>query len=132
MSTKAKGDFGVAMVIADAVRRGHKVALPMGENWPYDLIVLNGGKLLRVQVKYTESDGETVKVCCRSTSDWVQYKYTSEMIDYIACYDKTTGKCYYVAAGLLGKGKSILHLRLVPPKQGQKKKIRYAKDYLEF
>ena len=47
--TKRKGDLGEAMVMADVLRRGHKVALPVGEDWRYDLIVLRNSKLERIQ-----------------------------------------------------------------------------------
>ena len=46
--TKIKGDLGQAMVMADALRRGYKVAMPLGEDWRYDLIVLKNGQLLRI------------------------------------------------------------------------------------
>ena len=130
--TKTKGDLGVGIVIAESLKRGHKVALPMGENWPFDIIVQRHGKLERVQCKYTESDGEVIEVRCRSTSEWVQYKYTADMIDWIACYDKTTDRCYFVPATLLGDGKSMLHLRLVPSKNGQTKHVRMAEDFLNW
>jgi hypothetical protein len=50
------------MVAADLRRKGHKVALPFGEDWNYDLIVEREGRLERVQVKYTESDGRVIAV----------------------------------------------------------------------
>jgi len=130
--TKTKGDLGVGMVIAEALRRGYKVALPMGENWPFDLIVQRDGKLERVQCKYAESDGKVVEVRCRSTSDWVQYKYTTKEVDWIACYDKTTDRCYFIPATLLGTGRSILHLRLVTSQNGQTKNVRKAEDFLKW
>jgi Holliday junction resolvase-like predicted endonuclease len=54
---KQKGDLAEMLVAADLVRRGYKVALPFGEDWDYDLIVDRDGRLERVQVKYTESNG---------------------------------------------------------------------------
>lgn len=128
-TTKTKGDLGEGIVIAEALKRGYKVALPMGEDWPFDIIVQRHGKLERVQCKYTESDGEVVEVRCRSTSDWVRYKYTAEDIDWIACYDKTSDRCYFIPASMLGEGRNCFKLRLKPPKNGQTKGIREAKDF---
>ena len=65
---KAKGDLAEMMVAADLMRRGHKVAIPYGEDWDYDLIVCRDGSLERVQVKHTRSDGRVIEVRCRSHS----------------------------------------------------------------
>ena len=46
--SKRKGDLAEIMVIADSIKRGYKVAIPYGEDWPCDLIVLRNGKLERV------------------------------------------------------------------------------------
>lgn len=129
--TTEKGDYGVAMVIADVKKRGYKIALPMGEDWPFDLIVQRDNKLERIQCKYTESDGAVIKAKCGSTSGYVNYKYTAEHIDWIAVYDKTTDKCYYIDAHELGEGKNHMFLRLTPTKSGRVK-VTWAKDYELF
>lgn len=128
--TKEKGDLGEAMVMADVIRRGYKVAIPVGEDWRYDLIVLRKGKLERVQCKYTQSDGKRIEVKCRSTNNWNTRKYTKRDIDWIAVYDATSDRCYYISAELLGEGKSIITLRLTTPANKQKKGVRWAKSFL--
>ena len=109
---------------------GHKVAIPVGEDWRFDLIVLKDGKLQRVQCKYVTSNGEVITVPCRSSNNWNIKKYTPDEIDWIIVYDKTTDKCYYVPSALLGQsGRSFLQLRIKPAKNKQFKNIRYAKDF---
>lgn len=130
--TKTKGDLGQAMIMAEAMKRGYKVAIPVGEDWRYDLIVLRQGKLERVQCKYTESDGQYINVRCRSSNNWQTLKYTADEIDWLAVYDKTTDQCYFVPASELGDGKSELHLRVQPPKNGQVKKVRLAEGYKDW
>lgn len=130
--TKIKGDLGQAMVMADALKRGYKVALPLGEDWRYDLIILKDGVLLRVQCKYTESINGFVKVRCETHDGRSYYKYKQEDLDYIAVYDKITDKCYYVNCSYLGKGRGSLSLRTVDAKNGQKKKILKAEDFTKF
>ena len=130
--TKSKGDLAEAIIMADVLRRGYKVALPLGEDWRFDLIVQRNGKLERLQCKYTESNGQLIKADCRSTNNWSTIKYTTKDIDWLVVYDKTTDKCYYLPSKLLGKGKAALNLRLAPPKNNQKKDIRWAKDYTTF
>lgn len=130
--TKTKGDLGEGIILADILKRGYKVALPLGEDWPCDLIVLKENILHRVQCKYTESSNGVVSVKCRSCNNWVNRKYTTEEIDWIACYDKNTDCCYYVPSSLLGEGRTEISLRIEPTKNNQTKKVLYAKDFLNF
>jgi hypothetical protein len=127
--TKRKGDLGEAMVMAEVLRRGYKVAIPVGEDWRYDLIVLRDNHLERLQCKYTESDGKTVVVKCRSTNNWRTVKYTSKDFDWLAVYDKTTEQCYFIPASRLGEGRATITLRLEPSRNGQSKKVLWAKDH---
>ncbi len=131
--TKIKGDLGQAMVMADALKRGYKVALPMGEDWRYDLIVLKNKKLLRIQCKYVESTQGVIKVRCETHDGRSYYRYKQEDLDFIAVYDKITDKCYYVSCSYLGNnGRGSLSLRTSVAKNGQKKKILKADDFLKF
>lgn len=134
---KTKGDLAEMMVAADILRRGHKIAFPFGEDWRYDLIVCRHGALERVQVKHARSDGHVIPVRCRTlsmTNGKVREvtKYTARMIDWIAVYDVTSDKCYYVPASVLGGGSSLLHLRLTPARNGMREGVRAAADYLAF
>lgn len=130
--TTLKGEIGEAMVIADLRKRGFGVAIPFGHDVPFDVILYrkNTGALERVQVKYTESDGKVVKVKCRSASDWVEYRYTAADVDWIAVYDATTERCYYVPSSVFD-GRCQLHLRLVAPANGQARHIRWASEHLD-
>jgi hypothetical protein len=53
---KKKGDLAELKVAADLVSRGCELSIPFGEDSDYDLIADYGGRLHRVQVKYTKSD----------------------------------------------------------------------------
>ncbi len=135
LNLKAKGDLAELKVATDLMRRGHRVAFPYGDDWDYDLILCRDDRLERVQVKYTTSDGTVITVRCRShslTNGKVRAikKYTKKTIDWLAAYDTTTDRCYYVAAELLEDGRSMLHLRLRPTRNGQAAGIRDADDYL--
>lgn len=52
MKPKEKGDLAVAQAISYFMSNGYEVCLPIGDKRPYDLIVEQGGRLSRVQVKY--------------------------------------------------------------------------------
>lgn len=135
-TTKTKGDLAELMVAADLRRKGYKVAFPYGEDWDYELIFDHDGNLERVQVKYAEPDGSVLTVRCRShslTNGKVRQvkRYTAAMIDWLAVYDRSTDRCYYVPAEKLGTGRSIMHLRLKPTRNGQRLGINFADDYLD-
>ena len=133
---KTKGDLAELKVAADLAGRGYRLLWPHGEDHDYDLIGDKGSELLRVQVKYTESDGRAIDVRCYSKSltngKVMQTKcYTAETVDCIAVFDRTTDRCYYVSASVLGSGRFVLRLRLQPAANNQQLKIRRAEEYLD-
>lgn len=130
--TVVKGDLGRTRVIFECALKGYTVSLPMTENSKYDLIIERNGKLERIQVKSTTSDGEVVTVRCRSHNKWTTHKYTSTDIDAIICYDDATEQTYYIPASRLGEGMTSLRLRLVEGKNTQKCLINWAKDFIEW
>ena len=115
--------------MADLLKRGFKVAIPFGDDWPFDLILYRNKKLERVQCKFTISDGKSIKAICRSVNGWVTYSYTKELIDWLAVYDNTTDACYYIPAELLGDGKNQITLRLQSTRNKQKLGITWAADF---
>lgn len=133
---KQKGDLAELKVAADLIDRGCQISIPFGEDCDYDLIADKQGILHRVQVKYTKSDGCTVTVKCQShslTNGKIRQtkRYTSKTVDWIAVYDRTSDSCYYCPAAELGSGRSRLTLRLTPARNGQRLRIRDARDYQE-
>ncbi len=123
-------------VAAELVERGYRIALPYGEDHDYDLILCRDDQLERVQVKYTESDGSFVAVKCLSyslTNGRIRRTkhYTARTIEWLAVYDSTTDRCFYLPASELRDGRSRLHLRLTPARNNQRVGIRRADDYSE-
>ncbi len=128
--TTAKGEVGEAIILADLQRQGHGVAIPFGHDLPYDLIVVRkeNGALEKVQCKYTTSNGRVVVARVMSNSAWVTHRYTKEEVDWIAVYDATTDRCFYVPSSVWD-GQVAVSLRLVPTINGQNKGIRLAEDF---
>jgi hypothetical protein len=129
--TNRKGELGEAMVLADLQRKGYGVAIPFGHDLPFDLVLIrkDTGALERVQCKYTESDGKQLDVRCVSTSAWVAHTYGAHEVDWIAVFDLTTSRCYYVHSSTWA-GLTRPKLRLAPPANGQRKGTRPAEAYL--
>jgi hypothetical protein len=130
---KSQGSIGEAMVIAEAMKRGYKVAIPFGEDWQYDLIVFRKGRLERVQCKYTKSDGKVITARCRSLNNWNEIRYKSTDLEWLAIYDETTEKCYFIPSAMLGlQGRAQMNLRIAPTGNKQQKLILWAKDFLDW
>jgi hypothetical protein len=135
MTPKEKGDRAELIVAADLSRRGYRIAFPYGDNWPYDLILCRKpDQFERVEIKFTESDGEAVlaRASTHSTVNGHRQntrKYTLSTIDWLAVYDATSDACYYIPSKELGKGITMLSLRLTKPKNNQLKGIRWASEY---
>ena len=108
---KRKGDLAELMVAADLRRRGNRILFPYGEDCDYDLVA--SGRTAASSAsrsKYTTSDGEVVQCRCRSHSLTNGRVRADEAlhgasIDWLAVYDVTTERCFYVPASELGEGR---------------------------
>jgi hypothetical protein len=132
---KTRGDLAELRVAADLVERGYRIAIPFGEESDFDLVIERDGRLERIQVKNTKSDGNEFTVRCRShslTNGKVRHvkRYTAAMIDWLAVYDQTSDRCYYLPAAELKDGMNMTHLRLTEARNGQRAGIRFAGDYV--
>jgi len=137
LSRKHRGDLAELKVACDIVRRGGRVAIPFGEDADFDLIAYRKRSLARIQVKHGRSRNGVLVVRCRShslTNGKVrcEKRYTAETIDWIAIWDCSTDRCFYIPATELGSGRSMLHLRLVPARNGQVAGTRDAADYADL
>jgi hypothetical protein len=135
LNKKGKGDLAELKVATDLRARGYKVAFPYGEDWDYDLILRReDGALERVQVKYACSDGRVIIIRCSSQSltngrAKKTKLYTAEMIDWLAVWDRTLDRCFYVPAAELGPGMNRMYVRLAPTRNHQVRGIRLAERY---
>jgi PD-(D/E)XK endonuclease len=110
LNRKAKGDLAELKVAADLRARGYRIAIPYGEDWDFDLILCrDDGNLERVQVKYARSNGD--------------------VIDWLAVWEASLDRCFYVPASELGSGMNLLALRLTPCRNNQVRGIRMAERY---
>lgn len=135
---KRKGDLAELRVAADLTARGCHVLIPFGEDCDYDLAADYQGRLHRVQVKYAKSDGKVIRVSCCShslTKGKIRRTkiYTSATVDWIAVYDPTSDRCYYVPSWMLGVNgvQGGFLLRPAPTLNNQSLRIRRAEDYLD-
>ncbi|MDO8729574.1 MAG: group I intron-associated PD-(D/E)XK endonuclease [Candidatus Omnitrophota bacterium] len=130
MHKKTKGTIAELHVCADLIKQGWHILLPYGENQRYDVVAEKEGRFLRIQVKYVTPKDGRLYVNCQSSNNWSVEPYTSAQIDVIAAFNPQDHRVYYVPVREICKTK--MALRLEPAKNGQQKKIRYAKDFGEF
>jgi len=126
------GDISEAKVLADLVERYNEVLEPFTDNSPYDLVVDDGGKLQKIQVKHAFiEDGSIVCKTLRKTNmtseGAKQTTYKSEEVDLFALYCSSNEKTYLLP--FEDAPKTQITLRLEPTKNNQSKGIRWAEDY---
>ena len=126
--TSGIGNKTEAIVLAALVHAGYKPLVPFGGGHPYDIALDDGGKLTRVQCK----TGRLLKgavffptaIWCRNLS----YRSYQGDVDLFGVYCPDTSQVYLVPIDdVPDKGAS---LRVVPPRNGQARGIRWAKDYV--
>ncbi len=117
-------------ILNELVRRGYHVLVPFGVNRRYDLMIDLGDRFLRVQCKTGRLREGVVYYSAQSvrsnTKGSICRPYTGE-IDLFMVYCPDNDQVYAVpideATSTLGT------LRLTPSKNGQVKRIRWARDY---
>jgi hypothetical protein len=63
MCTKRKGNIGEAKVIADLLEQGIEVAMPFGDNLPFDLIAVDPDLgLWKAQVKFARACHGVIRI----------------------------------------------------------------------
>lgn len=136
LTTKQKGSIGELAIASDLAKRGYQVMFPFGEYGDWDLLIMRTGTFERVQVKYSTSDGQILKVRARCHSVHAgsvtkTVMYSQATIDWLGVYDATTDICYYIPASQLTGSSGEMYLRLAEPKN-KVPSIRWAKDYRQI
>jgi hypothetical protein len=82
---KRRGEWAELKFMSRASEKGLSVAKPWGESGRYDVIVENGGRMVRVQVKCTYHRRGNSYVC-RTLPDDHERGYRRHDFDYFAAY----------------------------------------------
>jgi len=128
--TKSIGDVSEACVLAALVKAGYSVLLPFGENHRYDLVIDDGDRFRRVQVKTGRLRGGVVAYSCSSSHTHrggVSARPYFGQADVIAVYCPQNGKVYMVPENEFVATRA--HLRLAEPQNNQSRRIRWARDF---
>jgi hypothetical protein len=131
--TKAVGDRSELEVMGALIRNGYRIALPFGENHRYDLIADDGERRYRVQVKTGRLRNGAIRMTCgsshahrRKPGERYMRSYRGE-VDFLAVYCPETKKVYLLPESELVELHG--HLRVDPTRNGQARKIRWARQF---
>jgi hypothetical protein len=128
MKTATKGNEGEAMILAALVERGIDVAVPFGGGQPYDLIIdLGGFDLLKVQCKTGWEDKNCISFNTRSTDHGQGRRPYVGLAHIFGVYFPPTKSVYLVPLDAVGGFRG--YLRLVPARNNQQRKVRFAADF---
>ena len=130
MTTTQAGNLSESVVMSAYIKAGFLVAVPFGNACPYDLVVDNGARLFKIQVK----TGWQRKGCLiykgqrriKDSTRNAMRPYREDEVDFFAIYFPIDDRIYVVPSNLVnGDG----CLRLNPVLNGQQKLVKMAVDY---
>ncbi len=116
------------MILAALVRRKFSVLVPFGEGQPYDLAVhLGGPAFLRIQCKTAWPLGGCLIFNSRTTDHGRGPQSYAGHADIFGVYFPPQQAVYLVPLDAVAETKG--RLRLVPPRNNQRRGVRLAADY---
>lgn len=129
---KDVGDRTTLAIMLALHDSGYQVAMPFGENTRYDLIVDDGDRLLRVQCKTGRMRLGAVEFATASSyahhpNEKPTQRHYRGQVDHFAVHCRETGGVYLVPIGELPLDRA--YLRVAAPRNGQRRRIRFARDY---
>jgi prevent-host-death family protein len=133
MNPNLRGTVGEMAIALEATRLGVEVFKPLSEHSRCDLIFGIGDRLLRVQCKSARLSGQVLQINLVSSwhtpSGYVRNKYLPSEVDLVAAHCHELDRNYLIPFDRVEEGKSGIHFRLTPPKNGQRASIHFASEY---
>src|SRR5580693_1807556 len=100
---KERGEWVEAQFIAEALGRGYTVLKPWGDSQPFDVALIFGNRVVRVQVKSTSFRVSTGYMCQFKTN-YHGRQYTPNLIDFFASYVVPQRTWYIIPGWVLFNG----------------------------
>ena len=127
MGTAATGNATEAAVLNAFVERGFDVLLPFGGGHAYDLAIHIEGRFLRVQCKTARERGGCLAFNSRTTDHGRGRLPYDGLAELFGVFAPSTKGVYLVP--VRAAPAYISHLRTEPPRNSQKRGVRFAADY---
>jgi hypothetical protein len=129
--TKSVGDLSELIVALELARAGYSVSMPLGENRRYDLIIDDGDRLSRVQVKTGRLRNGVILFNTYSSHchrKGVACRPYTDQIDSFGIYCPDVSSVYLVP--IADTTPTSGSLRVQATKNGQGSRVRWAEPYL--
>jgi prevent-host-death family protein len=133
-SPNVKGAVAEQAIVLAAMKLDVPVWRPVCEHTRADLVLELGGQLWRVQVKWgrLSKEQDVVVVDLRTSrhtpNGYVRTVYTEREIDLFAVYCGEIDRCFLLPIDVVSRT-NYTHLRLKPPRNGQRACINLADDF---
>ncbi len=126
-TTHFKGIIGELEFITHLIKKDYSVLTPINPNSIYDLVLEQGGKFTRIQVKYlTPKYGRLRVELDRPKRQTKAYK--DRGVDAMGIFDSKNKKFYLIPISYI-RNKSEIWLRVEKPKNSQVKNINLASKF---
>lgn len=129
MNTKDIGEKSEGLILAKFLTLGWVVLMPFGDNQRYDFVIDRGCGFERIQVKTARLINGAIEFrTCSSQNHRGRgtFNYKGQC-DYFAAYCTDNKKMYMIKVNDCGD--TGVKLRIEPPKNNQKEKIRLACEF---
>ena len=126
---KAVGELSEAAVVHHLIRAGYDLAKPLGDNARYDLIIDDGGRFFRVQVKTGRLVDGAIRFEAASSQAHRgrgRQSYRGQ-VEFFAVYCPDLDRTYLVPVEECGAIGGTL--RVDPPRNGQRARVWWAAQY---
>ena len=133
-TTSNTGAIGENFVVNDLLQHDLKVYREVTSGNDVDLIVDNGSRFFRIQVKtHSECRRGVLPVSIErrwrdQSGNWIRTRYTTDTVDIIAAVSIKDKLVAYVPVVEFGD-QITMSLRFEPPRNGQKKSVREVSDF---
>lgn len=124
------GHRAEAAILSELVKRGYHVLLPFGVNQRYDLILDCDGRFLRAQCKSGRYRAGAIQFSAMSTQSNTKETRTrgyAGQVDLFIVYCAENQRVYVIPAEEVPA--AGMFLRVDPPRNNQRKRVRWASDY---
>ena len=130
--TTSRGDVAEFQVIAALVRQGKRLLRPLSSSSRYDLVIDNAdGSFTRVQCKSGVLRNGSVQFRVYSISGHdTQAKGYDGQVDAFGVYCAATSATYLVPVGALTSCGHVAALRVEPTRNGQRRGVRSAAEFV--
>ena len=128
-TTTHKGDVAELMAAAELLRRGYRVSRPLSNGIPYDLIVDDGQKLFKVQVKKASptAGGFRINLCSSKHHRGRERVLYTDTCDAVVAVDCDGNRFFVFFGPELQIGE--IRLRIDAPRNNQKLKLNLHSHY---